>query len=155
MSIDAGVSIVVSFGCFAWIFVKKVLPLVLSALDEYIDGIKNKLSSVEREKEEALDMVKKSQLKQQEIFKSIDAERARSRDRIQQLSVDNDRELVSLREQYQAALKTKVDAEVSKQRNAILNQLSDIIIDELSEKIRRSNCGSVPTISKNDLKRLI
>lgn len=155
MNIDAGVSIVVSFGCFAWIFVKKVFPPVVSALDEYIDGIKSKLSSVEREKEEALDMFKKSQHKQQEIFKSIDAEQVSSQNRIQQLNEDNDRDLVLLREQYQLALQTKVDAELSKQKNAILDQLSDVIVDKLSEKIRQNNHSSVPTISKNDLKKLM
>lgn len=155
MNIDAGVSIVVSFACFAWIFVKKVLPIVLSALDEYIDGIKNRLSSIDKEKEQALSVLSNSQVRQKEIFKVIDDERQRSQERIKQLNEDNDQEIVALRDQYQFALKTKLDSEMSKQKNAILNQLSDVIVDKLAEKFQQSDTGSIPVISKQDLSKLM
>ncbi len=155
MSIDAGLSIVVSFLCFAWIFAKKVYPLLTSALDEHIDSVKKQILDAERMKDEASRALKLAYVKRQEVGDAIEEYRRLSEERMNQLKKENKEYIEQLRERYEASLKTRLEAEFAKQKGELLDKLADTVIQKLSEQVQKADCKVSSVITDEDLKKLM
>ena len=155
MNIDAGISIVVSFLCFAWIFAKKVYPLLTSALDEHIDSVKQKILDAERMKEEASNALKVAYVKNQELADVIEENRKMSEERIRHLKEENAKYIAELRERYEASLKARLEAEFAQQKSALLDELADLVVEKLSEKVQSADCKISTVVTKEDLQKLV
>ncbi len=155
MSIDAGFSIVISFLCFAWIFAKKVYPLLTKALDDHIDAVKQKILDAERAKEDASRALKVAYVKNQEVADVVEENRRQSEERIKHLKEENEKYIAELRARYEASLKARLEAEFTKQKSALLEQLADLVVEKLSEKVQGSNCKVSTTVTKKDLQKLV
>lgn len=155
MNIDAGLSIVVSFLCFAWIFAKKVYPLLTNALDEHIDSVKQKILDAERAKEDASLALKVAYVKNQEVADVIEENRKQSEERIRRLREENAKYIAELRERYEASLKARLEAEFAKQKGELLDQLADLVVKKLSEKVQSADCKVSTIVTKEDLQKLI
>ena len=154
MSIEPEVSIVVSFLCFAWIFAKKVYPAVVKQLDDHIDAVKEKIHEAERLKDEANAALKNAYVRKDDIEKIIEENRKNSEEKIARLREENEILLQTLRKRYEDSLKNQLEAAFVKQKNELIEKLSDLLIEKLTEKIKNSPTNDV-MISKDELKKLL
>ncbi|MCR5224853.1 MAG: ATP synthase F0 subunit B [Alphaproteobacteria bacterium] len=155
MNIDAGLSIVVSFLCFAWIFAKKVYPLLTKALDEHIDSVKKQILDAEKMKEEASRALKIAYVKRQEVAGAIEENRKLSEARIAQLKKENKEYIEQLRARYESSLKASLEAEFAKQKGELLDKLADLVIQKLSEQVKQADCKVSTIVTEDDLKKLM
>jgi F0F1-type ATP synthase membrane subunit b/b' len=95
-----GVSIVVSFLGFAYIFAKKVYPTAIKALDGHIESIKNKIKEAELLKEEATLALEEAYAKKEGIARLVEENKKASEERIERLRLENERYLKALREKF-------------------------------------------------------
>jgi F0F1-type ATP synthase membrane subunit b/b' len=154
MTIDPGISILISFIGFVYIFMKKVYPLLTSALDEHIESVKGKIKEAELLKEEALLMLKNANVKKQDIAKIIRENKEASDERIARLRKENEDYLRDLREKFEILLKNQLEAELSKQKDLLIGRLSEQIIAKLSEKAAAAESDIQIDFSNEDLKKL-
>ncbi|MDR2107506.1 MAG: hypothetical protein LBO73_03230 [Holosporaceae bacterium] len=153
MNIDPGVSIVVSFLGFAWVFMRKISPSVLKMLDGHIETVKNKISEAEILKEEATLELKEARARKNEAEKIMKEERLESEKRTERLYVEHEKYLRELREKFEAALKIRLESELARQKSQIMAKLSDEIVQKLSERIKSEDCAA--DFTEEDLRKLI
>ncbi|MDR0968517.1 MAG: ATP synthase F0 subunit B [Holosporaceae bacterium] len=147
-------AVVVSFFMFAWIFMKKAYPAITKALDDRIESVKNKIKEAERLKEEATAALKEAKLKKEDAANIIEENKKASEEKIERLRRENELHLKFLREKFEESLKTRLEAELAKQKDALVEELSQRLIDKLSEKINASEFDSSIEIAKEDIKKL-
>jgi len=155
MSIDAGVSIVVSFLVFALIFAKKIYPQVTKKLDEHIESVRNKISQAETLKDEAYAALKKAHVKKDNTKEIIRLNRLKSEEKIERLRLENEKLLQTLRDRHKIALKNQLEAEFMKQKSQLIEKLSNLIIEKLSEKVISSDCKIDVQLNSDDISRLL
>jgi F0F1-type ATP synthase membrane subunit b/b' len=155
MSIDPGTSIVISFAMFAYIFAKKIYPPILKMLDEHIESVKNKIREAEEFKDSAYVALKQAYTKKDDTQKIIADNRLKSEERIRKLQQENERLLKALRERHTVALQMQLDAELAKHKNRLVERLSDLLIERISEKVSSPDCEVSTNISKSDLQKLL
>lgn len=155
VNIDPSISIVISFLGFCWIFAKKVYPLVTRKLDEHIEAVKQEIARAEQLRDEATYSLKAAREKEHEIEEIIAANRLRSEEKIKKLKEENKKLLKMLRERYEISLKTQLEAEFVKQRNQLIDRLSDLIIEKIHEKVNEADYKFTTTLKKEDLSKLL
>lgn len=155
MNIDPSFSIVISFLGFCWIFFKKIYPLITKKLDEHIKAVKQQITEAEKLYEDASVALKKAQEKESEIDAIIAANRLKSEEKIQRLQKENRRLQKMLRERHEISLKTQLEAEVVKQKNQLIDRLSNLILEKISEKIEETNYKFSTSLKKEDLSKLL
>ena len=135
MSIDPSLSILISFLGFCWIFAKKVYPMVTRKLDEHIEAVKQQIAEAEKLREEAAIALENAKKKENEIENIITENRIKSEEKIKRLREENERLLKMLRERHEISLKTQLEAEFVKQKNQLIDRLTNLILEKISEKI--------------------
>ncbi len=148
----AELSILGSFLCFLFLVFKKVWPLLLKSLDDHIEKVKNKINSAEKLREESTAALTRANLARANIQNEIESYKRGSEERISQLERENQIYLRALREKAALSLNAQLSAELSKQKEILVDRLSDLIIEKLSEKIKDQS--EEISFSKEDLKRL-
>jgi len=155
MNIDPGLSVVISFIGFSWIFVKKIYPILTKRLDDHIESVKNKIQEAEDFKNEAYASLKNAYIKKDDTEELIKMNRLKSEEKIKRLQEENEKLLKMLRERHEASLKVQLEAEFAKQKSHLIEKLSDLVIKRLSERVVNANCKIVTNIEKNDLNKLL
>ena len=155
MSIDPSFSVAVSFVGFCWIFFKKVYPVITQKLDEHIESVKQKILEAENLKDDACSVLKNAYRKKDDIEKIIEENRKKSEEKIERLRQENEEELQNLRKRYEDAVKAQAEAAFVKQKSLLIEKLSDLIIERLTEKIKNSGSETDIMITKEDLKKLM
>ena len=155
MNIDAGLSIVVSFIGFSWIFAKKIYPILTKKLDDHIESVKNKIQEAEDLKNEAYASLKSAYVQKDDTEELIKMNRLKSEEKIKRLQEENEKLLKMLRERHEASLKVQLEAEFAKQKSHLIEKLSDLVIKKLSEKVSDVDCKTITNIDKNDLNKLL
>jgi F0F1-type ATP synthase membrane subunit b/b' len=155
VTITPGVSIVLSFVGFVWIFMKKARKFMIEALDEHINLVKNKINNAELLEKEASLALKEAYVKKNEIIELIEKSRRESEEKIRQLHLENEQYISTLREKFDTSLKNQMEAELAKQKKLLLSQLSDQITKKLTEQINSANCNVSIDFTKDDLQKLI
>jgi F0F1-type ATP synthase membrane subunit b/b' len=155
MSMSPTLSIVISFLGFCWIFAKKVYPHITKYLDDYIDSIKKNVSDAENFKNDAYSALKDAYVHKDDTEEIIRENRTKSEEKIKRLKAENVKSLHHLRERHTASLKVQLDAELAKQKNFLIERLSDVILLRLSEKISNSECNVSTSFDKEDLQKLL
>lgn len=148
----AELSILGSFLCFLFLVFKKVWPLLLKSLDDHIEKVKNKINSAEKLREESTAALTRANLARANIQNEIESYKRRSEERIFQLERENQLYLRALREKAALSLNAQLSAELSKQKEILVDRLSDLIVEKLSEKTKVQS--EEISFSKEDLKRL-
>lgn len=155
MNIDPGISIVISFVGFGLIFAKKIYPILTKKLDDHIESVKNKIQEAENLKDEAYASLKNAYIQKDDTEELIRINRLKSEEKIRRLQEENEKLLQMLRERHEASLKLQLEAEFAKQKNHLIEKLSDLIIEKLSERVTDENCKVVTNIDKEDLSKLL
>jgi F0F1-type ATP synthase membrane subunit b/b' len=155
MTVDPELCIVVSFAAFALVFAKKVYPLITQKLDDHIEEVKNKIHEAELLRQKACESLKEACSKKEDIQQIIMANRLKSEEKIKKLQKENEELLKQLRKRHEASIKMQLNAEFIKQKNLLIDRLSDLILEKLSEKVINSECEISTAIDKNDLRRLL
>ena len=155
MNIDPSISIVISFLGFAWIFVKKVYPMIIKKLDDQIDSVKQKIAEAEKLKDEARTALKNAYIRKDDIEKIVEENRKKSEERIENLRRENEALLQTLKQRYEDSLKTQLEAAFLKQKNILIDKLSDLLIDKLTKKMKNSKIESDIVITKDELQKLL
>lgn len=155
MNIDPSVSIVISFLGFALIFAKKVYPMIIKKLDDHIDSVKQKIAEAEKLKDEARTALKNAYIRKDDIEKIVEENRKKSEERIENLRRENDALLQTLKQRYEDSLKTQLEAAFLKQKNILIDKLSDLLIEKLTEKMKNSKIESDTVITKEELQKLL
>ena len=155
MNIDPSISIVISFLGFAWIFVKKVYPMIIKKLDDHIDSVKQKIAEAEKLKDEARTALKNAYIRKDDIEKIVEENRKKSEERIENLRRENEALLQTLKQRYEDSLKTQLEAAFLKQKNILIDKLSDLLIDKLTKKMKNSKIESDIVITKDELQKLL
>ncbi|MDR2794292.1 MAG: hypothetical protein LBB12_00765 [Holosporaceae bacterium] len=148
-------TILISFLGFAWIFWKKIYPLLAKKLDEHIETVKKKIADAEVLRDEAYAALKQAQLKKTETEAEIEAHKLKTEQKIKSLYEENARLMRNTVERYEASVKTQLEAEIAKQKNQLIEKLSDILIEKLVEKINSGDCSLDINLKKKDLKKLL
>lgn len=154
MSIDPGVSIVISFLGFGWIFMKKIYPVIVRNLDEHIESVKRKIADAEKVQMDAVAALEKSKEKRKELVKIIAANQLESEKKIKKLQKENEHLLEILRERHTNSLKSQLEAEFIKRRELLLDRLSELIVKRVSEKIE-ADCEFPISLDKKDLNKFL
>ncbi len=155
MSIDPGLSIVVSFIGFSWLFVKKIYPILTKKLDDHIESVKNKIQEAENLKNEAYTSLKSAYVQKDDTEEVIRTNRLKSEEKIKRLQRENEKLLQALRERHEASLKLQLEAELAKQKSRLIERLSDLIIEKLSDRVTDADCKVLTNIDKNELSKLL
>jgi F0F1-type ATP synthase membrane subunit b/b' len=154
MYITPEFSIVLSFFGFVYIFIRKVYPIVIEKIDEYIESIKLKIQQAETEKDNAYLFLKQAYVKKDDTEEIIKLNRAKSEEKIKHLKTENEKLLDSLNERYEASIKMQLEAEYVKQKNQLIERMSDVVIEKLSEIVLDAHCEVVTSFRKEDLLKL-
>lgn len=149
----AELSILGSFLCFLALFIKKVWPLLISSLDDHIEKVKNQINSAEKLKEESAVALSRANLNSANIQNEIEKYKKRSEERIAQLEKENLQRIRVLREEAALSLNAQLSAELSKQKEILVDKLADLITEKLASKMAGES-GEI-NFSKEDLKKLI
>jgi F0F1-type ATP synthase membrane subunit b/b' len=155
MTVDPGVSIVISFLGFVWLFMKKIYPSMVKMLDGHIEAVKNKIREAETLKEEAVSALEEARTKKNDIDEIIEKKRLESEENIKRLYEENAKHLEALREKFEASLKSRLEAELAKQKARLMAQLSDEIIQKLSEHIKSGEYDIDCEVTKENLRKLL
>lgn len=147
--------VVISFLGFALVFAWKVYPQVVRALDGYIQSVKDALSKAEGEQRSASRNFNAAKEKEKEVGRLIESERLDSEKRMCQLRKDNERLLNLFRERYEISSKVELESEVRKQKNLLIDRLSDLIVDEIESQAVRHERRTRQGIRASDLKKLL
>jgi F0F1-type ATP synthase membrane subunit b/b' len=155
MSLDPGISIVVSFIGFFWIFIKKIYPLATKTIDEHIELVKNQISEAESLKNNASLALKEAYARKNEAVELIEKNRRESNEKIKRLRQENEEYLKTLRERFESSLKNQLEAELARQKELLMEKLSDQLIKKLKEKVESDDCDVSSVFSREDLKKLL
>ena len=148
----AELSILISFLCFLAIIIKKVWPLIINSLDSHIEKVKTQISSAEEQREKSAAALARASQIGSKVQSEVEDYKKKSEERIAQLKGENEQYLQKLREKSEKSLNAQLNAELSKQKDQLLDRLAALIIDRLSEKVK----GQVFDVnfSQEDLKKL-
>ena len=135
MNIDAGFSIVISFVSFGVIFIKKVYPVITKKLDAHITDVKSKINEAESMRNEAALILKKAYEKKDSINKIIEENQKISQKRFEKLQIENEIYIKQLQERYKASMQNQLDAELAKQKKQLIDKLSDLFFEKLSNEV--------------------
>ena len=155
MSIDPSFSILISFLGFCWIFAKKVYPMITRKLDEHIEAVKQQIAEAEKLREEAAIALENAKKKESEIEDIIAENRIKSEEKIKRLREENERLLKMLRERHEISLKTQLEAEFVKQKNQLIDRLTNLILEKISERIEETGYKFSTSLKKEDLSKLL
>lgn len=155
MSIDPGFSIVISFVGFSWIFAKKIYPILIKQLDNYINSVKFKIQKSEDMQKDAYASLKSAYINKDNIEEIIKLNQEKSKKRIAILKEENTKYLKALRMRHEASLKAQLEAEARKQKNLLIEKLSDEIIQELVKNISTGKSKFVVSLDKSELYKLL
>ncbi len=155
MSIDAEFSVFISFCMFAYLFYDKVCPLLINYLDDYIESVKMKIQRSEERKKTAYGALKTAYANRDAAKKAIVDNQKRSDEKVAKLRVENAEYLKALRLRHEAALKTQLEAEAAKQKNLLINKLSDAIVNEVECQVVSGEREFAINVDKKDLYRLL
>ncbi|MDR3155705.1 MAG: hypothetical protein LBT90_01200 [Holosporaceae bacterium] len=147
-------SIVLSFFGFMYIFIKKIYPIVIAKIDEYIESVKLKIQHAETRKDNAYLFLKQAYVQKDDTEEIIRLTRLKSKEKIMRMKVENEKLLDSLHERYEASIKVQLEAELMKQKNQLVERISDVVIEKLSKIIVDAHCEVVTTVKKEDLRKL-
>jgi len=148
----AELSVLISFLCFLAIIIKKVWPLIINSLDSHIEKVKTEISSAEDLREKSAAALARASQIGSKVQSEVEDYKKKSEERIAQLKEENDRYLQALKEKSEKSLNAQLNAELSKQKEQLLNRLADLMVDKLSEKVR--NQIFEIKFSQEDLKKL-
>ncbi|MDR2723957.1 MAG: hypothetical protein LBB25_01975 [Holosporaceae bacterium] len=155
MTIDPGFSLVISFMGFVWFFVKKVYPLVAKMLDEHIGAVSKRISQAEEEKENAALMRQEACEKEKGIAIVIENNKKTSREKLEKLLKENEEYLKVLFKRFEVSLKAQLEAEMVKQKDMLLEKMSDEIIKKITQQIKTAKCDVLMDLKKEDLQKLV
>lgn len=155
MTVDAGVSIVISFACFAYLFAKKVYPLLTGALDDHISSVKQKIWDAEKLYDEATKSLESAINKKNEVDAAIKAERQLSEERIAKIKAEHAEYIKTLHEKYKASLEARFEAELARQKEAIVNKLAENVISKLLTNSGQLQKSGNLQLKSEDLKKLL
>jgi len=148
----AELSILISFLCFLVIVIKKVWPVLMSSLDSHIENVKNQINSAEKLREESAAALVRADKISSNIQNEVEEYKKKSEERIAQLEEENRLYIQALRDKATQSLDTQIKAELSKQKEFLVDRLADLIAEKLSEKSKDLS-GDV-SFSEEDLKKL-
>jgi hypothetical protein len=129
-------------------------PLV-KKLDAHIDSVKNKISEAEAFKNEAYVALKRAYIKKDDTEEIIRVNRVKSEEKIRRMQEENEKLLQHLRERHEMSLKMQLDAEFARQKNMLVERLSDLILEKISERVADSEYEILTSIDKDDLRKLL
>lgn len=155
MTFSSELSIVISFAAFAVVFAWKIYPFVLEALDGYIDEIKLRISKAEEEENKALRALEQAAEKKGEIEKLLEIDRLESKEKMCELREESEQSLALLREHHEVSLKNQLEAEFVKQKNVLIDRLSDLIIGEVGREFEAEDFSLVSSIKSGDFNKLL
>ncbi len=150
----AELSIVVSFTCFLILFFKKAYPFVVDGIDSYIAEVRKKIDDAERLKSDAVSALAQAEKRRKETELEIEEYRKRSQARIEQLEQENKKYLELLEAKNAEALEKQLNVELAKQKQELINKLSDLVIAKLSDRIQKEQLSASINISQEDLSLL-
>ena len=148
-------SIVVSFLGFLLLFAKKIYPFIVEQLDRYINSIKEQIYRSESQKDEAYALLKIAYEKKDKVEETIKLNRVKSKEKIKRLSEENAAHLNLLKENHEISINKQLDAELTKQKNLLINRLSDSIIENLTNEIIADRSKFKISVNKSDLCKLL
>ena len=148
----AELSILGSFLCFLVLVIKKVWPLLMDGLDAHIEKVKQQIDSAEELREKSTAALTRANQTSSNVQNEVEYYKRRSEKRIAQLKEENQRHLRALQKKAIQSLDAQLKAELSKQKEMLLDKLADLIAERLSEKFEVQDCKSV--FSEKDLKKL-
>jgi F0F1-type ATP synthase membrane subunit b/b' len=155
MNIDPSVSIVISFAGFAYVFMKKICPLTIKSLDDYIDSVKNKFLGAEQQWTDASQQMNDAILKKDNITAVIENDNNASRIRIEKFREDNEAHLQILAGRLEASMKAQLEAESQRLRDALLTKISDEISARIATLAESGGCTMASEYAPDDLKKLL
>lgn len=155
MVLSAEIAILIAFAGFALIFYVKVYPKIAAALDEYIESVKELISKAENMREGAFKALAEAEEKEREIEGLIEANRLKSEEKIERLREENQRQIKMLRERHEISLQNRIDAELVKQKGALIDRVSDLIIERVEKQIISGEREINMEIGEADLKKLL
>lgn len=149
----AELSILGSFLIFLALFIKKAWPILMNSLDDHIEKVRTQISSAERLREESAFALTRANQISSNIQNEVADYKRRSEERIAQLEEENRQYIQALKDKAVKSLNAQLNAELSKQKELLLGQLADLIVERLSEKVQ----GQISEVnfSQEDLKKLI
>ena len=148
----AELSILISFLCFLAIVIKKVWPVLMSGLDSHIENVKNQINSAEKLREESTAALVRADKISSNIQSEIEEYKKKSEERIAQLEEENRRYIQALKEKAAQSLEAQMNAELSRQKEILVDRLADLIAEKLSEKSK--NLSGTVNLSEEDLEKL-
>jgi F0F1-type ATP synthase membrane subunit b/b' len=147
-------SLLISFAVFLWICYRKLYPFCIRQLDEYIDCIKKNLDNAETLKNDAYSQLKKAYVRKDDVDGIIEANRLKSPKKLQRLQDEHERLLQLLRQKHSTSVKIQLNAELSKQKNRLIERLADVVLAQLSEYVQNPSCRVITSIDPDDLQKL-
>ncbi|GHT97264.1 hypothetical protein FACS1894126_0980 [Alphaproteobacteria bacterium] len=148
-------TIVISFLGFSWIFAKKIYPLLVGKLDEHIRSVKEKIRNAEVLKNEAYVALKNARMKKDETQAVLEEYKRKTEEKMKLLQEENEILLQGIRERYEISMKAQLEAEVAKQKNQLIEKLSDLLIERLQKKFNDGNCQLKTNVTQKDLEKLL
>jgi F0F1-type ATP synthase membrane subunit b/b' len=148
----AELSILISFLCFLAIVIKKVWPVLMSGLDSHIENVRNQINSAEKLREESAAALIRADKISSNIQSEIEKYKKKSEERISQLEEENRRYIQALKEKAAQSLEAQMNAELSKQKEMLVDKLADLIAEKLSEKSK--DLSRDVSFSEEDLRKL-
>ena len=149
----AELSILVSFLCFVFLFIRKIYPVITDELDSYIEKVREQISSAEKLQKESEAVLKNANELSKSTKKELENYKKLSQEKLLRLEEENKIYLEELRKKSEAAMNVQLQAELSRQKKILTDKLSDLICEKLSEKLKNQN--EKIEFSKEDLKKLL
>lgn len=150
---SAEFSVLVSFVIFFMLFAWKIYPLLVQNLDEYIESIRKKIHDVQSLQKRAEMSLNHAYGKQGQLESAIEDSRRRSEERIRHIHEENEKCIMALEKRHKEQLQAQLESELIRQRDLLIERLSDVIIDKLEDKMK--DAKSLPKINKKDLENII
>lgn len=155
MVLTPELSILIAFVIFILIFAVKVYPSVVTALDEYIESVKQRLAKAEEMNISSSRNLEKAKEKEKKTGELIEASRLKSEEKMRRLQEENERQLELLRERHEISLQNQLEAEFKKQRNVLIDRVSDLIVEGVEKQVGANESYLETEISKKDLEKLL
>lgn len=148
----AELSILGSFLCFLVLIIKKIWPLLINSLDNYIEKVRGQISSAEKLKEESTVALARANRISSDIQGEVENYKKKSEERIAQLEEENKRYIQAMKEKAALSLDIQLKTELAKQKEILVDKLADLVVERLSEKVKEQDWATI--FSKEDFKKL-
>jgi F-type H+-transporting ATPase subunit b len=147
---DTGIWVLISFLVFVGAFGRKLWSAMAGQLDTYIDKAKAQIAEAENLKLEATELLRAAEDHQKAIDEEVNKIKEAAQKEIATIEATSKKSLADLSARYEEKLNSRINDEIARQKQKLMENAFDSIANEIVKKVRQNPDDFDFSLSNND-----